>query len=268
MDFECIDALLELPEFRVTDQVIGPHRLELHLERRDTYLVCPRCQGCCERIKDGRARCIRDLPMFERPVTLRLHVRRFKCSDCHHRPWEKSETFGDRVKWTKRLYDHVRQEFLHGCPCQELARRYGLSARTVFRWTFEKSRGGRPRQLGRALGIDEYSRRKGHHYHTILVDLDQGRPIMTFKGRGVEDVVAWFQSRPQAELDGVEVVVLDMSKAFYSAIRQVFGDQVEVIDRFHVVQQAIGALDAVLRSVQNQLHAEEAKALNPTASLW
>ena len=268
MDFECIDALLELPEFRVTDQVIGPHRLELHLERRDTYLVCPRCQGCCEPIKDGRACCIRDLPMFERPVTLRLHVRRFKCSDCHHRPWEKSETFGDRVKWTKRLYDQVRQEFLHGCPCQELARRYGLSARTVFRWTFEKSRGGRPRKLGRALGIDEYSRRKGHHYNTILVDLEKGRPIMTFKGRGVEDVVAWFQSRPQAELDGVEVVVLDMSKSFYSAIRQVFGDQVEVIDRFHVVQQAIGALDAVLRSVQNQLNPDEAKALKKLRKRW
>ena len=161
MDFECIDALLDLPEFRVTDQVIRPHELELHLERRDTYLVCPRCQGCCERIKDGRARCIRDLPMLERPVTLQLHLGRFKCSDCHHRPWEKSETFGDHVKWTERLYDQVRQEFLHGCPCRELASRYGVSERTVFRWTFEKSRGGRPRQLGRALGIDEYARRKG-----------------------------------------------------------------------------------------------------------
>jgi hypothetical protein len=63
MDFQCIDAWLDLPEFRVTDQVIRPHELELHLERRDTDLVCPRCLGCCERIKDGRARCIRDLPM-------------------------------------------------------------------------------------------------------------------------------------------------------------------------------------------------------------
>ena len=182
MDVECIEAWLEMPQFRVTDQVIRSHELELHLERRDTSLVCPRCQGGCERIKDGRARCGRDLPMWDRPVTLRLHVRRFKCSDCHHRPWEKSETFGDHVKWTERLYAQVPQEFLHGCPCQELARRYGLSARTVFRWTFEKSRGGRPRKLGRALGIDAYARRKGHRYNTIIVDLDHGRPITTFKG--------------------------------------------------------------------------------------
>jgi len=46
MDFACIDTLLDLPEFCVTDQVIRPHALELHLERRDPYLVCPRCHGC------------------------------------------------------------------------------------------------------------------------------------------------------------------------------------------------------------------------------
>ena len=268
MDFDCIEAWLDLPEFRVTDQVISPQHVVLHLERRDTYLVCPYCQGDCYRVKEGRERCIRDLPILDRPVILQLNIRRFKCSDCHQRPWEKSETFGDCVKWTERLYTQVRQEFLHGCPCKELASRYRLSARTVFRWTFEKSHGGRPRQLGRALGIDEYSRRKGHRYNTILVDLDKGRPITTFKGRRVEDVVAWFKSRPQDELDRVEVVVLDMSKSFFSAINEVFGDQVQVIDRFHVVQQAVGALDAVLRSVQKQLQSDEAKELKKLRKRW
>jgi transposase len=268
MDFECIEAWLALPEFRVTGQVMRSHNLELHLERRDTSLVCPRCQGSCARIKEGRQRCLRDLPILDRPVTLRLHLRRFQCADCHHRPWEQSETFGERVQWTARLYHQVRQEYLHGCPCHELARRYGLSARTVFRWTFEKSQGGRPRKLGRALGIDEYARRKGHCYNTIIVDLDKGRPITTFTGRRVEDVVAWFTSRPQAELARVEVVVLDMSKSFYASLHQVFGDQVAVIDRFHVVQQAVGALDRVLRSIKTQLAPEEAKELKKLRKRW
>ena len=245
-----------------------PHDLELHLERRDTYLVCPRCQGSGARIKEGRQRGIRDVPILDRPVTLRLHLGRLKCSDCHHRPWEQSETFGERVKWTERLYHQVRQEYLHGCPCHELASRYGLSARTVLRWTFEKSHGGRPRKLGRALGLDEYSRRKGHCSNTILVDWDKGRPITTFKGRRVEDVVAWFKSRPQAELDGVKVVVWDMSKSFYASIHQVCGDQVEVIDRFHGVQQAVGALDGVLRSIKTPLEPEEAKELKKLRKRW
>jgi len=138
----------------------------------------------------------------------------------------------------------------------------------VFRWTFARSRGGRPRKLGRAIGIDAYARRKGHRYNTLIVDLDSGHPIATFKGRQAEDVIAWFTSRPQAERDLVEVVVLDMSKTFLSAIKAIFGDHVQVIDRFHGVQQAVSALDEVLRSVPKQLDPEEAKALKKLRKRW
>src|SRR3989454_6860344 len=270
MDFHCIEALLGLPAFCVIGQVLGPQQLALHLERRDTSIVCPRCQTCCSQVKESRPRCIRDLPILELPVVLWLHIRRFECpnADCRHRPWETSETFGEHVKWTERLYSQVRQEYLGGCPCKELARRYGLSERTVFRWTFEKSRGGRPRKLGRAIGIDEYARRKGHRYHTLIVDLDKGQPIATCKGRRADEVMAWFTSRPQDERDRVAVVVLDMSKPFLSAVKAVFGDKVHVIDRFHVVQQAVRALDAVLRSGQKQRDQEEAKDLKKLRKRW
>jgi transposase len=268
MDFHCIETLLGLPEFRVLGQVLGPQQLDLHLERRDDHLVCPRCQACCSRVKESRPRCIRDLPILEHPVMLWLHIRRFRCPDCWHRPWETSATFGEQVKWTERLYTRVREEYLRGCPCRELAHRYGLSARTVFRWTFERSRGGRPRKLGRAIGIDEDARRKGHHYNTLIVDLDKGQPITTFKGRCADEVVAWLKSRPQAERERVEVVVLDMSKTFFAAIKEVFGDKVQVIDRFHIVQQAVDALDEVLRAVHKQLDPEEAKALKKLRKRW
>jgi len=155
MDFHCIEVWLGLPEFRVIHQVLGPQQLALHLERRDHHIVCPQCGTCCSRVKERRPRCLRDLPILEHPVMLWLHLRRFECPDCRHRPWETSETFGERTKWTQRLYRQVRAECLRGCPGNELARRYGLSARTVFRWTFARSRGGRPRKLGRAIGIDE-----------------------------------------------------------------------------------------------------------------
>jgi transposase len=268
MDFQCVEVLLGLPEFRVIHQVLGSQQLDVHLERRDDHIVCPQCGTCCSRVKESRPRCLRDLPILEHPVMLWLHLRRFECPDCRHRPWETSATFGERTKWTPRLYHQVRAECLRGCPGDELARRYGLSARTVFRWTFERSRGGRPRQLGRAMGIDEYARRKGHRYNTLLVDLDSGHPIATFKGRQAEDVIAWFNSRPQAERDRVEVVVLDMSKPFFAAVKAVFGDHVHVIDRFHVVQQAVSALDEVLRLVQKQRDPEEAKALKKLRKRW
>jgi transposase len=268
MDFHCVEVLLGLPEFRVIQQVLGPQQLDVHLERRDDHIVCPQCGTCCSRVKESRPRGLRDLPILEHPVMLWLHLRRFACPECRHRPWETSETFGERTKWTQRLYHQVRAECLRGCPGDELARRYGLSARTVFRWTFERSRGGRPRKLGRAIGIDEYARRKGHHYNTLIVDLEQGQPIATLKGRRADDVIAWFKSRPPDEITKVEVVVLDMSKTYFAAVKEVFGDHVHVIDRFHVVQQAVGALDEVLRAVQKQLDPEEAKELKKLRKRW
>ena len=42
MDFNCIEALLNLPEFRVTAQVLGPKQLELHLERRENAIALQR----------------------------------------------------------------------------------------------------------------------------------------------------------------------------------------------------------------------------------
>jgi transposase len=245
-----------------------PQQLDIHLERRERTIICPHCATCCSQVKESRTRGIRDLPMLERPVMLWWHLRRFACRACPHRPWETSTTFSERVQWTERLYHQVREEFLRGCPSRELARRYGLSERTVFRWTFERSRGGRPRKLGRAIGIDEYARRKGHRYNTLIVDLEKGQPIATFKGRRADDVIAWFNSRPQDERDQVEVVVLDMSKTYYTAIQEVFGDRVHVIDRFHVVKQAVDALDEVLRSVQKQLDNDDAKALKKLRKRW
>ena len=82
MDVYGIEALLGLPEFRVVNQVILPKRLELHLQRRDTSIVCPRCQTCCFRVQDSRPRCIRDLPILERAVVLWLHLSMRCCDRC------------------------------------------------------------------------------------------------------------------------------------------------------------------------------------------
>jgi transposase len=102
----------------------------------------------------------------------------------------------------------------------------------------------------------------------LIVDLEKGQPIATLKGRRADDVIAWFNSRPQDEREQVEVVVLDMSKTDYAAIQEVFGNRVHVIDRFPVVKQAVDALDEVLRSVQKQLDKEDAKALKKLRKRW
>jgi transposase len=110
------------------------------------------------------------------------------------------------------------------------------------------------------MGMDEDARRTGHHVNTLLVAVEKGQPITTLKGRWADEVIAWLQSRPQAERESVAVVVVAMSKTFFAAIQAVCGDQVHVMDRFPVVQQAVEALDEVVRAVHKQLDPEDAKA--------
>jgi transposase len=101
-----------------------------------------------------------------------------------------------------------------------------------------------------------------------MVDVDNGKPMTTCQGRRAEEVLAWFNSRPQDERDRVAVVVLEMSKAFFGAVKEVCGDRVHVIDRFHVVQQAVDARDEVRRSGQKQRDTDEAKALKKLRKRW
>jgi hypothetical protein len=62
LDFDCIEMVLNLPEFRLLNLTFGDHQLDLHLQRKERFIVCPRCESVCERIKESRTRCIRNLP--------------------------------------------------------------------------------------------------------------------------------------------------------------------------------------------------------------
>ena len=59
-----------------------------------------------------------------------------------------------------------------------------------------------------------------------------------------------------------------MSKTFFAAIKAVCGDQVHGMDRFHGVQQAVRALDEVLRLGHKPLDPEEANARKKLRKRW
>jgi transposase len=98
--------------------------------------------------------------------------------------------------------------------------------------------------------------------------VEKGQPIMTLQGRRADEVVAWFRSRPPKALRSVDVVVVERSKACFTALKEVLGDQVHVIDRLHVVQHAVEARDAVWGSVKQQRDKDEANALKKLRKRW
>ncbi|MER5210509.1 transposase [Streptomyces sp. NPDC002838] len=86
-----------------------------------------------------------------------------------------------------------------------------------------------PAQAPRILGIDEFAFRKGRTYGTVLVDVENSRPVDVLPDRETSSVAAWLHEHP-----GAEIVCRDRLMAFTKAIKQAAPDALEVADRWHL----------------------------------
>jgi transposase len=99
-----------------------------------------------------------------------------------------------------------------------------------------------------AIGIDEYSIKKGHRYATLITDPIRHTVIETFEGRDKETVEAHL--RALFPPGSIKLAVMDMSRPFQSALLAVFPGLKLIIDKFHVVSVVIDALDETRKRVQ------------------
>lgn len=108
----------------------------------------------------------------------------------------------------------------------------------------------------RFLGIDEFARRKGHVYETILGDLEAHQVIEVCSGRKLEEVAALLERL--SDPDAVEAVSMDMSASFRPAVHLCLPKAHIVVDHFHVIQHVMKGFKKVL---QSWAHKKEGKPL-------
>ena len=96
----------------------------------------------------------------------------------------------------------------------------------------------------RFLGLDEFARRKGHRYDTILCDLDGRHVLEVSAGRKKEEVTCLLERLTDCE--AVEAVSMDMSRAFREAVQLCLPRARIVADHFHVIQHVSKAVKAVI----------------------
>jgi len=252
---EGIVVPLELEGLRILKQEMQPDgTIQVEVIGTNDRANCPHCQAICIKQHDRRKRRKRDVSLLEHRVELVLHKRRFWCIRCHKAFTEMDRACGKGKRTTVRLREAIGQQ-ARSRPVAHVAKEYGFGPRFV-QGCLQRVAGTHlaKRGLGldqeskiptpRFLGIDEFARRKGHRYDTILCDL-QGRSVLEVSaGRKKDDVVQLLERLTDAER--VEAVSMDMSSTFRAAVHMALPRARIVADHFHVIQHVSKAVGKVI----------------------
>jgi transposase len=225
-------------------------------------VTCPRCAEASSRIHSRYQRTLADLPCAGRPVRIQLQVRRFYCPN----PACSRTTFSERLptvvapsaRRTRRLAaEQGAIGFdLGGEAGARLAQRQGMPVSPDTLLRLVRQRALAPAETPRVLAVDDWAKRKGKTYGTILVDLEQHQVVDLLPDRTAESLANWLQAHP-----GVEVIARDRSTTYTDGARRGAPEAIQVADRWHLLKNLVETVEGVLARHQPQL----SRPLPPTS---
>lgn len=259
--------LPHLASFRITDGVLADNRLILNIMPKRRTATCPLCGRCSKRIHSRYVRSVHDLPCCGIPVLLRLHARRFICRNrhCTRRIFcERVPTLvPPRCRRTQQLTQALTEIgfALGGEGGSRLAEALSMVASPAHLLRLlrcEQVPAGEP---VRVLGVDDWAKRKGRSYGTILVDLERRCPIDLLPDRTAKALAAWL-----LEHAGVEILSRDRGKDYAEGGRRGAPGAVQVADRWHLLKNLGDVLERVLTREHGRLKEAAAQMPNEPAA--
>ena len=231
----------------------GSCHIELELPRRKHK--CPCCGALTDRIHDYRMQTIKDLPISGKDTYLHLRKRRYVCESCGKRFYEDNSFLPRYYRVTRRTVAAIIERFRSAVSATDVARENNISVSTALRY-FDLV-DYRCHHLPEVLSIDEFKGNAGgEKFQTILADADKQCVVDILPNRKSADLIRYFLKYSRKERLKVKYVVMDMSSLFRGVVRTCFPHAVIVADRYHVVRQAVWAMENVRKNVQKKLSPE------------
>jgi len=274
-DTELYSTLLGItPPWRVTQVVV-----DMAAERIDVWVAeAPgtkfHCAGC------GEARSVYDHTAEQ----VWQHLDTCQCRTYLHARLPRTTCPSDGVRqiaapWAEPRSPFTRQYEGHLLDlCQECdvtgVRRltatsweavWGVLTRAVARGLARK-----PQRLPTRLGVDEKAIRKGHHYETLVVDLDTGTVEAVLDERTQASLEAYYRQFTAEELANLEAIAMDMWEPYILATHACVPDAAKkiVFDKYHATRYVTEAVDKVRRQEHKALQAQHDLRLKGTKHLW
>lgn len=108
-----------------------------------------------------------------------------------------------------------------------------------------------------SIGVDEIQYGKGHHYLTLVYQIDHGhkRLLSVAQRRTAKSLLYFFREIGEENYASIKYVCSDMWRAYLKVIKKKLPDAIHVLDRFHIVKKLNEAVDAVRREEAKKLQA-------------
>ena len=230
------------------------HHLSISVSSTQTVAQCPVCGDFSGRIHSRYERTLTDLPCVHFTLIWLVQVCKFFCSN----PNCARRIFCERISkvaapWARKTVRLMEQLLalglsLGGAAGAHLGDQLGFSLCGSTLLNHLRKLPLPQFEIPEVLGVDDFAFRRGHHYGTILVDLERHQPVALLPDRKAETLANWLKDHP-----GVKILSRDRSKTYRSAMNDGAPEAIQVADRFHLVQNLTETLEKSLSSYTAQL---------------
>jgi transposase len=228
------------------------HTKQMHIEidfQRGSKFTDKTGKECS--VYDTSERIWQHLNFFEYPCYIHARVPRIKDKEGNVKtievPWARSNS-GFTLMFEAFAMLLIESEM----PVNKVAyilRVYSQRIWHLFNYWVEEAKKQSDLSKVKKIGIDETSRKKGHSYITVAVDMEERKVIDVQLGKDAETVgkIKTHIEQQGGKAESIEQVCMDMSPAFISGTGENFPNAQITFDKFHLLQIAQNAMDELRR---------------------
>ncbi|MGZ3791935.1 MAG: ISL3 family transposase [Bdellovibrio sp.] len=222
---------------------------------RSPFEVCPKC-ATASTVLAGKAYClVREAPLREKPLWLRIQKHRYYCKTCRKPFTEPIKGIWPRRRSTTHFRKAVAKDCENYVNLNLVRKHHSCSSGFIYKVHYEtleiKLRDREGMKWPEILGIDEhfFTRRNGYaEFVTVFCDLRKRRLFEMCKGKDTKSILEAVAHYPGRE--NVKVVVIDLSNGYLSIVRKLFPNAKIVADKFH----ALRLLNPAMMKLRKQIN--------------